>query len=163
MPQLEASGSQVREHQEGQKKGAPGTEASPGGEGGRRATGSVIVDQEFSHVVQSLSRVRLSASDSLRPHRLQPGVPVCHCLLEFVQTHATESVMPSNCLILCYLLRLLPSILPTNGVFSNELALHIRWPKYWSFRVEYSLEGLLSRQAVSWTSALSSKTLNSLC
>ena len=78
MPQLEASGSQVREHQEGQKKGAPGTEASPGGEGGRRATGSVIVDQEFSHVVQSLSRVRLSATPQTAARcpclSLSPGV-----------------------------------------------------------------------------------------
>ena len=44
-----------------------------------------------------------------------------------------ESVMPSNCLILCRPLLLLPSILPSIRVFSNESALHIRWPKYWSF------------------------------
>ena len=44
-----------------------------------------------------------------------------------------ESVMPSNCLILCCPLPLLPSIFPTTRVFSNESALHIRWPKYWSF------------------------------
>ena len=43
-----------------------------------------------------------------------------------------ESVMPSNHLILCYFL-LLPSIFPNIRVFSNESALHIRWPKYWSF------------------------------
>ena len=42
-----------------------------------------------------------------------------------------ESVMPSNHLILCHLLRL-PSILPSTRVFSNESILHIRWPKYWS-------------------------------
>ena len=44
-----------------------------------------------------------------------------------------ESVMPSNNLILCHPFLLLPSILPSIRVFSNELALHIRWPKYWSF------------------------------
>ena len=44
-----------------------------------------------------------------------------------------ELVMPSNHLILCYPLLLLPSIFPSIRVFSNELALHIRWPKYWSF------------------------------
>ena len=44
-----------------------------------------------------------------------------------------ESVMPSNHLILCYPLLLLPSIFPSMRVFSNESALHIRWPKYWSF------------------------------
>ena len=50
-----------------------------------------------------------------------------------------ESVMPSNHFILCHPLLLLPSILPSIGVFSNELVLHIRWPKYWSFSfTEYS-------------------------
>ena len=44
-----------------------------------------------------------------------------------------ESVMPSNHLILCRSLLLLPSMFPSIRVFSNELALHIRWPKYWSF------------------------------
>ena len=44
-----------------------------------------------------------------------------------------ESVMPSNHLILCHPLLLLPSIFPSIRVFSNESALHIRWPKYWSF------------------------------
>ena len=49
-----------------------------------------------------------------------------------------ESVMPSNHLILCYPLLLLPSILPSIRVFSNESALHIRWPKYWSFSFNIS-------------------------
>ena len=51
-----------------------------------------------------------------------------------------ESVMPSNHLILCRPLLLLPSIFPSIRVFSNELALHIRWPKYWSFSVSPSNE-----------------------
>ena len=57
-------------------------------------------------------------------------------------------VMPSNCLILCHPLLLLPSTFPSIRVFSNESVLHIRWPKYWSFSIsicpfnEYS--GLLS-------------------
>ena len=46
---------------------------------------------------------------------------------------STESVMPSNHLILCHSLLLLPSIFPSIRVFSNELALCIRWPKYWTF------------------------------
>ena len=50
-----------------------------------------------------------------------------------------ESVMPSNHLILCRPLLLLPSIIPSIRVFSNELALHIRWPKYWSFSFSISL------------------------
>jgi len=49
-----------------------------------------------------------------------------------------ESVMPSNHLILCYPLLLLPSIFPSIRVFSNESALSIRWPKYWSFSFSIS-------------------------
>ena len=49
-----------------------------------------------------------------------------------------ESVMPSNHLILCCLLLLPPSIFPSIRVFSNESALHIRWPKYWSFSFNIS-------------------------
>ena len=49
-----------------------------------------------------------------------------------------ESVMPSNHLVLCRPLLLLPSIFPSIRVFSNESALHIRWPKYWSFSFSIS-------------------------
>ena len=49
-----------------------------------------------------------------------------------------ESVMPSNHLILCHPLLLLPSIFPSINVFSNESALRIRWPKYWSFSFNIS-------------------------
>ena len=49
-----------------------------------------------------------------------------------------ESVMPSNHLILCHPLPLLPSVFPSIRVFSNESALHIRWPKYWSFSFSIS-------------------------
>ena len=57
-----------------------------------------------------------------------------------------ESGMPFNHLILCYPLLFLPSIFPSIRVFSNELALHIRWPKYWSFSISASNEysGLIS-------------------
>ena len=64
------------------------------------------------------------------------GVPVLHCLLEFAQTH--ESVIRSNHLVLCHPLLFLPSIFPNIRVFSNELALHIRWPEYWSFSFSIS-------------------------
>ena len=68
------------------------------------------------------------------------GSPVLHCLLEFAQTHvhSTESVTPSNHLILCCSLLLLPSVFPSIRVFSNESALPIRWPKYWSFSFSIS-------------------------
>src|SRR5574337_152247 len=49
-----------------------------------------------------------------------------------------ESVVPSNHLILCRPLLLLPSVFPSFRVFSNELALHIRWPKYWNFSFSIS-------------------------
>ena len=66
-------------------------------------------------------------------NRSMPGLPVHHQLLEFTQTHVIESVMPSNHLILCHPLLLLPSIFPSIRVFSNESALRIKWPKYQSF------------------------------
>ena len=67
-----------------------------------------------------------------------PGLPVHHQLLESTQTHVIESVMPSIHLILHRPLLLLPSIFPSIRVFSNESALHIRWPKYWSFNFKIS-------------------------
>ena len=92
-------------------------------------------DLQFCCVVQLLSCVQLwdsmncSVADS----------PVLYCLPEFTQIMSIESVMPSNHLILCYLLLLLTSIFPSIRVFCNELALHIRWPKYWNFRSVFSM------------------------
>ena len=57
----------------------------------------------------------------------------------------TESVMPSNHLIICRPLLLLPSIFPSIRVFSSESALHIRWPKYWSFSFSISPSNEYSR------------------
>ena len=64
-----------------------------------------------------------------------PGFPVLPHLPEFAQTHviSIESMMPSNHLIPCHSLLLLPSIFPGIRVFFNESVLHIRWPKYWIF------------------------------
>ena len=77
-----------------------------------------------------------------------PDFPVCHYLLEFAQTHAIESVMPSNHLMLCHPLFLLSSVFPSIRVFASESALCIRWPKYWSFSFSISLSseysGLIS-------------------
>ena len=58
--------------------------------------------------------------------------------LSLLRLMFTELVMPSNHLILCYPLLLLPSVSPSIRVFSNKLALYIRWPKYWSFRFSIS-------------------------
>ena len=67
-----------------------------------------------------------------------PRLPVHHQLPEFTQTMSIESVMPSNHLILCLPLLLLPSIFPSIRVFSNESTLRIRCPKYWSFSFNIS-------------------------
>ena len=67
-----------------------------------------------------------------------PGLPVHHQLPEFSQLMSIELVMLSNHLILCHPLLLLPSIFPSIRVFSNESALHIKWPKYWSFSFNIS-------------------------
>ena len=67
-----------------------------------------------------------------------PGFPVHHQLPEFIQTHIHQVSDPSNHLILCGTLLLLPSIFPSIRVFSNESVLHIRWPKYWSFSFSIS-------------------------
>ena len=67
-----------------------------------------------------------------------PGLPVHQQLPEFTQLMSIDSVMPSNHLILCRPLLLLPSIFPSIRVFSNESALHIMWPKYCSFSFSIS-------------------------
>ena len=71
-----------------------------------------------------------------------PGLPVHHQFPEFTQTHIHWSVIPSNYLILYSPLLLPPSIFPSIRVFSNELVLCIRWPKYWhiSFNISPSNE-----------------------
>ena len=77
-----------------------------------------------------------------------------------------ESVMPSNHLILCHPLLLLPSIFPSIGAFSNESVLHIRWPEYWSFSFSISssneYSGLTSFR-IQWFDLLAvQRTLKSL-
>ena len=95
-------------------------------------------------------------SDSLQPHGLQNARLPCPITSSrsLLKLMSIKSVMPSNHLILCCPLLLLPSILPSIRVFSNESVLHIKWPKYWSFSIcsssEYSgliflgLTGLIS-------------------
>ena len=67
-----------------------------------------------------------------------PGFPVHHQLQSLLKLMSIELVMPSNHLILCRPLLLLPSIFPNVRVFSNESVLHIRWPEYWSFSFSFS-------------------------
>ena len=84
----------------------------------------------LSSSVQSLSCVRLFATPWTAAHQNSLSFTNFQSLLKpmFI-----ESVMPSKHLILCHPLLLPPSIFPSTRVFSSELALHIRWPKYWSF------------------------------
>ena len=67
-----------------------------------------------------------------------PGLPVHTSSWSLLKLMSIESVMPSNHLILCCPLLLLPSIFPSNRVFSKESVLCIRWPKYWSFSFSIS-------------------------
>ena len=71
-------------------------------------------------------------------NRNTPGLPVHHQLPESAKSMSIELVMPSNHLILCHPLLLLPSIFPNIRVFSSESGLRIRWPKYWSFSFNIS-------------------------
>ena len=81
-------------------------------------------------VVQSLNRVWLFATLWTAAHQASLSFTLSQSLLKFM---SIVSVMPSNHLILCRPLLLLPSIFASIKVFSSELALPIRWPKYWSF------------------------------
>ena len=89
-------------------------------------------------------------SNSLKPHGLQHARPPCFITnsQSLLKLTSTESVMPSNHLILCRPLLLLPSIFSSIRIFSNESILHIRWPKYWSFSFSTNLSneysGLIS-------------------
>ena len=80
--------------------------------------------------VQSLSHVQLFGTPLTAAHQAFPSITNSWGLLKLM---SIELVIPSNHLILCCPLLLLPSIFPSIRVFSNELVLCIRWPKYWSF------------------------------
>ena len=95
--------------------------------------------------VQLLSHVQLFATLWTAAHQASLSITNSWSLPKLM---SIESVMPSNPLILCRPLLLLPSIFPSIRVFSSESALHIRWPKYWSlsFNISPSNEhsGLIS-------------------
>ena len=100
---------------------------------------------------------------------MTPWTAACQASLSITNSQSLlklmsiESVMPSNHLIL-YLSLLLPSIFPSNRVFSSESVLHIRWPKYWNFSISPSNEysGLISFR-IDWLDLLAVQgTLKSL-
>ena len=86
-------------------------------------------------VVQSLSHPRLFAAPRTAARQAPLSSTLSRSLLRFM---SIESVMLSNHPILYCPLLLLPSFFPNIRVFSNELALHVRWPKYWSFSISPS-------------------------
>ena len=115
---------------------------------------------QFSSVAQSCPTL----CDPM--NRSTPGLPVHLNSGSPPKPMSSESVMPSNHLILCHPLLLLPSIFPSIRVLSNESVLHIRWPKYWSFSFNISpsneYSGLISFR-MDWLNLLAVQgTLKSL-
>ena len=116
----------------------------------------------FCPSIQSLNRVRLSAP---RTAARQASLSITNSWT-LLKPMSIESVMPSNRLILCLPLLLLPSIFPSIRVFSSEAALRIRWPHYWSFSFSISpsnkYSGLISFK-MDWLDLLAvQRTLKSL-
>ena len=93
-------------------------------------------------VVQLLSYVQLFAIPWTAALQASLSFTISQNLLRLL---SIESVMPSNHLILCHPLLLLPSIFPSVRVFSSDSAVRIRWPKYWSFSFSISLSNEYSR------------------
>ena len=123
---------------------------------------SITCQSNFSSV-QSLSRVRLSVTPWTAACQASPSITNSQSLLKLM---SIESVMPPNHRILCHRLLLLPSIFPIIRVFSKELVLHIRWPRYWSFSFSIipskEMEGLISFR-MDWLNLLAVQgTLKSL-
>ena len=114
---------------------------------------SDVENDEHNVVAQSVGRVQLFVT---------PWTAACQVSLSFISQSvlkltSTELVMPSNHLVLCRPLVLLTSIFPSIRVFSNELALHIRWPKYWSFSISPSNEySGLTAFRIDWSDLLAS-------
>ena len=94
---------------------------------------TVLISIQFSSV-QSLSHVRLFGTLRIAEHQASVSITNSHSLPKLT---CIESVMPSS-LILCRPLLLLPPIPPSIRLFSNESALRMRWPKYWSFSFSIS-------------------------
>ena len=101
------------------------------------STGEWMANYSMEHfsLVQSLSRVRLFVTPLTAALRASPSITNSWSLLKFM---SITLMMPSNHLILCRPLLFPPLLFPSIRVFSNESALRIRWPKYWSFSFSIS-------------------------
>ena len=109
----------------------------------------VYICNEINAVaVQPLSRVQLFSTPSTAACQASLSFTISLSLLKLM---STESLKSSNHLILCHPLLLLPSIFPSIRVFSNESALCIRWPKYWSFNFSISPSNEYSGLISFWT------------
>ena len=121
---------------------------------------SLEYEEHSGQPVQSLSHVRLFVTPWTMARQASLPITNSQSLLKLM---SIESVMPSNHLILCRPLFLLPSVFPSIRVFSNESALCFRWPKYWSFSFNISLSskhsGLISF-CMDWWIFLQSKGLS---
>ena len=95
----------------------------------------VAKEERVVIVVQLLSCVRLFATPWTAACRVSLSFTISQNLLKLM---SIESVMPSNHLILCHPLRLVPSVFPSIRVFSKVSILRIKWPKYWSFSFSIS-------------------------
>ena len=117
-------------------------------------------DIRFRSSVEFLSRVRLFVTSWTATFQASLSITNSQSLSKLL---SIELVMPSNHLILCPSLLLLPSIFPSIRVFSNESVLHIRWPKYWSFSFNVSpsseYSGLISFR-MDWLDLLLSPSLS---
>ena len=102
----------------------------------------------FVLVIQLLSPVRPFVTPWTAARQVSLSFTISQSLLKVMSIESTELMMPSNHLILCHPFLLLPSIFPSIRIFSNESALHIRWPNYWRFSFSISLSneysGLIS-------------------
>ena len=122
---------------------------------------SLLYSQRLYCSVQSLSRVWLFVIPWTAARQASLSITNSRSLLKLM---SIESVMPSNHFILCCPLLLPPSVFPNIRVFSSELVLRIRWPKYWSFSISPSNEysGLFSFR-IDWLDLLAVQgTLKSL-
>ena len=96
------------------------------------------------HTICRFNLITLQFGCSVVPDSVTPWITTCQASLPFtiyqnlLKLMTMELVMPSNHLVLCHPLILLPSIFPSMRVFSNNSALYIRWPKYWNFNFSIS-------------------------
>ena len=118
---------------------------------------SVMIWCSFIFIVQLLRRVQLFVAPWTAARQASLSITISHSLLRLM---SSESVTPSNHLILCHPLLLLPSVFPSIRVFFNESDLYIRWPKYWSFSFSISppdeYSGLISFR-IDWFDLLAVK------